>query len=74
MTHDADKDAGATKDILANFPEATDIKVTTTENNPNYMSWVTKAGEFCTAYASGTQLASDTPGQIIGTPYCRQES
>lgn len=71
VTIDADPDAGATKEILANFPEAKHIKVTHAEDNPNIMTWNMPDGKVCTASASQTQFKTGTPGQLIAEPYCR---
>lgn len=71
-THSADPDGGATKEILANYPDATNIKVTHSDDNPNYMSWDLKDGRRCTAFASMTQNKGKTPGSLISTPYCRE--
>lgn len=71
VTHDADGDAGATKEILANYPDAKDIKVTHADDNPNYMSWELGDGIVCTALASMTQNRGQTPGQLVSEPYCR---
>lgn len=71
VTHDADTDAGSTKEILQNFPEATNIQVTHADDNPNYMSWDMPGDMFCMAIASATQNRGKNPGQLIGEPYCR---
>lgn len=71
VTHGASADAGATKEILAAYPGATDIEVTHADDNPNYMSWETTEGEHCTAFASQTQNKGKTPGALISVPYCR---
>lgn len=71
VTHDADMDAGATKEILANYPDARNIKVTHADDNPNYMSWEIGDDMVCTAVASMTQNRGKTPGQLISEPYCR---
>lgn len=74
ITHDAV--GGATGEIEANFPGATNIKVTHSGDNPNNMSWYYPGGKdgedlYCTAIASATQNAGKTPGQIVTVPYCR---
>lgn len=74
VTHGADADAGATKEIMAAYPGATDIQVTHADDNPNYMSWETSDGELCTAFASQTQNKGKTPGRLISVPYCRDIS
>jgi len=74
VTHDADSDAGATKEIKANYPDAHNIKVTHADDNPNYMSWEIGDHMVCTAVASMTQHRGQTPGQLIGAPYCRKEA
>jgi hypothetical protein len=71
-THEADVNAGSTKEILSSYPGATDINVTHAADNPNYMSWVTADGLFCTAFASMTQNFGRTPGDLISEPYCRE--
>lgn len=71
-THSADLDAGATQEILANYPDATNIKVTHADDNPNYMSWDLEDGTHCTAFASMTQNKGRTPGSLISVPYCRE--
>lgn len=72
VTIDADLDAGASKEILANYPGATDIEVTKARDYPNIMKWEMPNGEKCTAFASQTQLPGQTPGELIAAPYCRE--
>jgi hypothetical protein len=72
-THGASPDGGATKEILANYPDATNIQVTHADDNPNYMRWELEDGRFCTATASQTQNKGKTPGSLISEPYCRRD-
>ena len=71
VTINADPNAGATKEVVANFPGAKNIKVVHAQDNPNVMEWDMPDGKFCTALASQTFKNSDTPGQLIAQPYCR---
>lgn len=75
VTHDADKDSGSTKEILLNYPSATNIEVTHAADNPNIMTWNIEENDVvlrCTAIASQTVRNSSTPGEIISEPYCRK--
>lgn len=72
ITHGAAADAGATREILHNYPGADDIRVTHADDNPNYMTWELEDGSICTAFASQTQNRGGTPGRLISTPYCRE--
>lgn len=75
VTHDADDDAGSTKEILMNYPDATNIEVTHANDNPNIMTWnIEEDGVVlrCTSFASQTVRNSSTPGELISAPYCRE--
>lgn len=71
-THGASEDAGATQEILHNYPDATNIEVTHADDNPNYMRWELENGLVCTAFASMTSNKGKTPGTLISEPYCRE--
>jgi hypothetical protein len=63
-THSIKQGSRLEHEILQNYPEAVDINITHSDDNPNYAAW--RVGELtCTAFASQTGNKSSTPGTLL---------
>lgn len=72
-SYSASPSAGATQEVKALYPSATDIVMHEATDNPDYMSWDISNNEYCTSVSSAVSVRGVTSGNLLTQPWCRDK-